>query len=114
MIDIIPTMTAFTCFNTKWKKTGLSPLSLTICGLALHSRLFIEIQLNELMLMKLDKIINPTKSTFLINPNIFIYTILCFFHQKIVNILDAINISSLVNTKMIDISIKPCFFHIIY
>ena len=46
------------------KKTGSSPLTLTIFGLVLHSRLFIEIQLNEFMLVKLDKIINPTKNTF--------------------------------------------------
>ena len=79
------------------KKTGSSPLTLTIFGLVLHSRLFIEIQLNEFMLVKLDKIINPTKNT--------------FFSSNNCNILYVINISSIViNTKMIDISIKPCFF----
>ena len=40
---------------------------------------FIEIQLNELALVKLDKIANPMKNTFLTNLNIFIYTMLFFF-----------------------------------
>ena len=65
LIDIITTTTTFTCFNTEWKKnTGSSPLTLATCGLVLHSSLLIEIQLNEFMLVKLDKIINPVKNTF--------------------------------------------------
>ena len=61
------------------EKTGSSPLTLTTCGLVLHSWLFIEIQLNEFAFVKLDKIVNPMKNTFLTNPNIFIYTISFFF-----------------------------------
>ena len=73
---------------------GLSLLTLTISGLALHDWLFIEIQLNGtavnlvvfseavligIVFMKLDRIVNPVKNTFLINPNIFIYTMSFFF-----------------------------------
>ena len=57
---------------------GLLLLTLTICGLALHSWLFIEIQFNELALVKSDKIVSPMKNTFLTNLNIFIYTMLFF------------------------------------
>ena len=44
----------------KGESTGSSLLTVTICGLTLHSWLFIKI-LNEFMLMKLDKIVNPEK-----------------------------------------------------
>ena len=43
---------------------GLLLLTLTICGLVLHSWLIIEIHLNELEFVKLDKIVNPMKNTF--------------------------------------------------
>ena len=58
---------------------GLLLLTFTISGLALHSWLLIEIQLNEFTPVKLDRIVNPIKNTFLTNPNIFIYTISFFF-----------------------------------
>ena len=61
------------------EKTGSSPLTLTTCGLVLHSRLFIEIQLNEFMLVKLDKIVIPAKKTFLANPNILVHYVV-YFH----------------------------------
>ena len=53
-------------------------LTLTTCGLVLHSWLFTEIQLNELAFVKSDKIVNPTKKLFLTNSNIFIYIMLFF------------------------------------
>ena len=60
--------------------------------------------------MKAEKAVNPTKNTFLANPNIFIYT-MSFFHQITVNIFNIVNISSIIiYTKLIDISIKACFF----
>ena len=37
IIGIVTTATAFTCFNIKKKKKGLSLLTLTISGLILHS-----------------------------------------------------------------------------
>ena len=72
------------------KKTGSSPLTLTTCGLVLHSLLLIEIQLNgisskDFAFVELNEIVNHTKNTFLTKPNIFIY-------------------------KIIQISIKACFF----
>ena len=67
---------------------GLLLLTLTISGLALHGWLLIEIQLNLFVfnggvlngtvLMKLDRIVNPIKNTFLTNPNTFIYTVIFF------------------------------------
>ena len=45
------------------KTTGSSPLTLTTCGLVLHSSLFIEIKLNEFAVVKLDKNVNPAKKT---------------------------------------------------
>ena len=62
----------------KGKNTGPSLLTLTIFGLTFHSWLFIEIQLNEFTLVKLDKTVNPAKSTFL-KIKTFYYTILFFF-----------------------------------
>ena len=56
------------------KNTGSSPLTLTTC-------LFIEMQLNGIAFKefaKPDKIVNPSKNTFLANQNIFIYTMLFF------------------------------------
>ena len=43
---------------------GLLLLTLTTCGLVLHSWLFIEIQLNEFAFVKPDKIVNPQKTLF--------------------------------------------------
>ena len=94
---------------------GLLLLTLTIYGLALHGWLFIEIQLNgiafkELVFVKLHIIVNPTRNTFLANLNNFIYTIL-FFSSNIVNVFNIINCNSnIINTKIIDITIKTCFF----
>ena len=63
---------------------NISPLTLITCGLVLHSWLYIEIQLSgiafkELAFVKSDKIVNPMKNTFLVNLNVFIYTVLLFF-----------------------------------
>ena len=60
------------------KNIRLLLLTLITCGLVLHSWLFIEIQLNELAFVKLDKIVNSMKNTFLTNLNISIYTMLFF------------------------------------
>ena len=83
MVDIITATTTFTCFNTKWKKHKLISININNLGYC-FTLLFIEIQLsgiafNEFTLAKPDKIVNPTKNTFLTNPNIFIYTMLFFF-----------------------------------
>ena len=58
---------------------GLLLQTLIISGLDLHDWLLIEIQINEFTIVKLDKIVNPIKNTFLPNLNIFIYTISFFF-----------------------------------
>ena len=58
---------------------GLLLLTLKISGLALHYWLFIEMQLNEFAFVKLDRIVNPVKNTFLTNLVIFIYIISFFF-----------------------------------
>ena len=65
---------------------GLLLLTLTISGLALHSCLLIEIQLNVvafngIAFVKLDRIVNPVKKHFLTNLNIFIY-FMSFFSIK--------------------------------
>ena len=75
IIDIVATTAAFTCFNTKWKNTGSSPLTLTSCGLTLHSWLFTEIQLSgaalyEFTPVKVNKNAYLVKKHFLINPSI--------------------------------------------
>ena len=57
---------------------GLLLLTWTTCGLVLQSWFFIEKQFNGIAFAKLEKIVNPTKNTFLTNPNIFIYTMLFF------------------------------------
>ena len=51
---------------------GLLLLTLIISGLTLHALLFIEMQLNGVVLAKPDKNNDPILSTFLINTNIFI------------------------------------------
>ena len=60
------------------RNTGSSPLTLTIYNLTLHFWLFVEIQLNEFMLVKVDKNINPLKKHFLINPSILLYYVILF------------------------------------
>ena len=51
-------------------------LRLITSGLTLHAWLFVEIQLNGVVLTKLDQKANPVKNISLINLNIF-YTSLC-------------------------------------
>ena len=59
---------------------GLLLLIVIISGLALHARLFIEIQLNEFAFVKPDRIVNPIKNTFLINLNIlYVHTMKYYF-----------------------------------
>ena len=58
---------------------GLLLLTLTISGLHLHAWLLIEMQLKEFAFVKLDKIVNPMKNSFLTNLNIFVYTISFLF-----------------------------------
>ena len=87
IINIIAIITTFTYFDTKRVNIGLLLFILITCGLVLHSWFFIEIQLkgiasNGITFMKFDKIVNPTKNTFLTNLNIFIY-IMLFFSLKI-------------------------------
>ena len=45
-------------------------LTLKISGLTLHALLFIEIQLNEVVLTKFDKNNDPIKKHFLMNRNV--------------------------------------------
>ena len=56
----------------KGKNTGSFPLTLTICGLTLHFRLFIEMQLNKFTLVKVDKNANPVKKHFFYESKRFI------------------------------------------
>ena len=56
----------------KGENAGSSLLTLIIFGPTFHSLLIIEIQLNEFAPIKVDKIDNPAKNAFLMNPNIFI------------------------------------------
>ena len=56
----------------KGKNTGSSLLTLTNCGLTLHSSLFIEIQLNQFMLVKVGKNTNLVKKHFFNKPKHFI------------------------------------------
>ena len=90
-----------------------SLMTLTIFGLTLHSWLFIEIQINEFTLVKVDKNANPIKRllyTLFNKLNIFIT--LCHFF---VNVQYVINFNSIImNTKIISITIKSSSFHIIY
>ena len=63
---------------------GLLLLTLTTCGLVLHSWFFIEVQfngiaLNGITLVKFYRIVNPMKNTLLTNPHIFIYTMSFIF-----------------------------------
>ena len=63
----------------KGKNTSLSTLRLIICGLTLHSLLFIEIQLNEFTLVKVDKDANHVKKHILISPNILLHYVILFY-----------------------------------
>ena len=96
---------------------GLLLLTLTISGLALHPWLFIKIQLNEIIFkdfefVKFDRFLNPTKNTFLPNPNNFILHCIILFHQICVDVFNIINCKrNIIHTKIIDVSIKPCFFN---
>ena len=61
------------------KNTSSSPITWTTSSLAVHSWLFIEIELNEFAFAKSDKIVKATKNNLLTNLNILIYTMLFFF-----------------------------------
>ena len=65
----------------KGGNTGSSLLTVTICGLTLHSWLFIEIQLNEFMLMKIDKIVNRAKKN-VFNKSKHFITLCLFFSSN--------------------------------
>ena len=61
--------------------------------------------------MKLDKIVNLTKKIFFDKSKYFYLHYVIFFHQIFMNVFNIINISSItIYTKIIDISIKTCFF----
>ena len=62
----------------KGKNTVSSLLTLTICGLTLHSYLFSEIQIKIFTLFKVDKKGNPVKKHLLINSNIMLYNVILF------------------------------------
>ena len=111
---------------------GLLLLTLTISGLALHgwfatlTYILIEIELNlfafnlvvfsgavlnGIVFMKLDRIVNPVKDTFFNKSKYFHLYYINFLHQIFMNVFNIINISKIIiNTKIIDISIKPSFF----
>ena len=98
---------------------GLLLLTLTISGLASHGWLFTEIQLigitfKELGFVKFDRVVNTTKNTFLKNPNNLILHYIILFHQIFVDVFNIINCNSnIINTKIIDITIKLYFFFIL-
>ena len=104
VINIITTTTAFTCFNFKRKKYRLITININNCGLTLHSWLFIEIQLNVFMPVKLDKSTNHVGKYFLTNPNIFFS----------LNIYECAiyNQHQLINFKDVNMTIKSSFFHV--
>ena len=62
----------------KGKNTVSSLLTLTICGLTLHSCLFSEIQIKIFTLFKVNKKGNPVKKHHLINSNIMLYNVILF------------------------------------
>ena len=94
-------------------------LTLTFSRLALHGWLFFKIHLNgttfkELEFVKFDRILNPTENAFLTNPNIFLLCCIIRFHQICVDDFNFINCNSyIINNKIIDITIKSCFFFIL-
>ena len=65
-------------FMLKEKNTGSLLLTLTIRGLTLRSWLIMEIQLNEFMLVKIDKIVNPEKNAFLAKSKILLHYVIFF------------------------------------
>ena len=88
----------------KGKKTGSLPLALTTCGLTLHSRLFIEIQLNEIQLtpVKVDKNINPIKKHFLINQTFYTILYVIYKHQIFMSVWYTNSRNcNLINTKIL-------------
>ena len=62
----------------KGKKRDSLLLTLTICGLTLHSLLFLEMQRNQYTQVKVNKNANPVKKHFLTNPSILLYYIILF------------------------------------
>ena len=64
-------------FILKWKNTGPSLLTLTICGLTLHSWLFSEIQINKFRLAKVDKKNSEIFNSFLQAEVFYRHTRLC-------------------------------------
>ena len=78
---IVTTLAAFVLI-LKGKRIDSSLLTLTICGLTLHSWLFIEIELNgiafsgatlnKFTLVEVDKNVNPVKKTLFNKPKYFI------------------------------------------
>ena len=79
---------------------GLLLLTLTTCGLVLHSWFFNEIQFNGIAFngvafVKFDKIVNPMNNTFLANLNIFLYIMLFFFIKYLwMSLISSISIAS--------------------
>ena len=63
--------------------TCSSPLTLRTCGLVLNAWLFIEIRINEFTLVKLDKIVNPTKKHFFNKSKRFYLHYVIFFSLNI-------------------------------
>ena len=67
-------------------------------------------QLKEIAFVKPDKLVNPMKKHFF-NKSKYFHLHCYFFHEIFMNVNNIINISSIIiNNKIIDISIKPCFF----
>ena len=63
IINIITTTITFACLILEGENTGSLLLTLILSGLALGAWLIIEIQLNGVVLTKLDKNGNPVKNT---------------------------------------------------
>ena len=104
----------------KGKNTGSSLLRLTICGLTLHSWLFIEIKLNgiafsgaalkKFTLAKVNIYANLVKKHLLINPNILYFLIFNYiFNHQNVGYNNGGN-CIIINTKIINIPIWSSFF----
>ena len=85
VINIVTTPLHLLVLILRRKYTESSPLTLTICGLTLHSWLFIEIQRNIFTLVRVNKHGNPVKKHLLINPSILLYYFI-LYHQIIVNL----------------------------
>ena len=66
------------------------------------------------LLVKVDKNANPVRKHFLINLSILVHYVI-FIHQIIVNVYNTINCNSMiVNTKIINITIKYSLFFFSY